>query len=117
MILCDTRQQPGKHQNIDKYFERSGIATARQALYVGDYIIANDGSRAVDTKQDVIELAGNILSGDHERFQAECRRPVLKLPEASAFAVCVSCGDGNHLSAAHAHVIHCSLLFMSQRDK
>ena len=74
LILEDTRQQAGKHRNINKYFDTAGIRWARQALYVGDYVIANDGSRAVDTKQDVIELAGNILSGDHERFQAECRR-------------------------------------------
>ena len=74
LILEDTRQQAGKHRNITKYFDKAGIPWARQALYVGDYTIASDGSRAVDTKQDVIELAGNILSADHERFQAECKR-------------------------------------------
>lgn len=73
MILCDTRQQPGKHANIDRYFEKTGIPYARQALYVGDYIIANDGSRAVDTKQDVMELLQD-MHGDHERFRRECER-------------------------------------------
>ena len=73
MILCDTRQQPGKHQNIDKYFEKTGIPFARQALYVGDYAIANDQCRAVDTKQDVMELLQD-MHGDHDRFRRECER-------------------------------------------
>ena len=74
VVLCDTRQQAGKHKNIDRYFERVGVKTARQALYVGDYAIANDMGRAVDTKQDVLELAHDIMSADHERFRRECLR-------------------------------------------
>ena len=74
VILCDTRQQAGKHENIDRYFSRIGVQAERQALYVGDYTIANDGSRAVDTKQDVLELAHDIMSSDHERFRRECER-------------------------------------------
>lgn len=74
VILCDTRQQAGKHENIDRYFARHGIKTARQALYVGDYTIANDARRAVDTKQDVMELVHDIMSEDHERFRRECVR-------------------------------------------
>ena len=74
VILCDTRQQAGKHENIERHFQRSGIKTARQALYVGDYTIADDGSRSVDTKQDVLELAHDIMSEDHDRFKRECER-------------------------------------------
>lgn len=74
MILCDTRQQAGKHKNIDAYFAKAGIETERCALYVGDYAIANDQKRSVDTKQDVLELAKDIMSSDHERFRAECLR-------------------------------------------
>lgn len=74
MILCDTRQQSGKHQNIDRYFEKIGIETERCALFVGDYAIANDQKRSVDTKQDVLELAKDIMSSDHERFKNECLR-------------------------------------------
>lgn len=73
MILCDTRQQPGKHANIDRYFEKTGIPFARQALYVGDYAIANDQCRAVDTKQDVMELLQDMHT-DHDRFRRECER-------------------------------------------
>ena len=74
VILCDTRQQAGKHLNIDRYFEKAGIETDRCALYVGDYVFASDQCRAVDTKQNVLELAKDIMSSDHERFAGECRR-------------------------------------------
>ena len=77
MILCDTRQQAGKHKNIDKYLRDKGIDTDRCALYVGDYAIANEQGRAVDTKQDVLELIQNIISADHERFARECERAKL----------------------------------------
>lgn len=73
MILCDTRQQAGKHRNIDNYFRQSGIQTDRCALYVGDYALANDQRRAVDTKQDVVELIKDVYQ-DHERFRNECLR-------------------------------------------
>ena len=73
MILEDTRQQPGKHKNINAYLDRAGIPWARQALWVGDYIIANDGSRAVDTKSGIMELIQD-MHADHDRFAAECQR-------------------------------------------
>ena len=74
MILCDTRQQAGKHLNIDKYFERIGIETERCALYVGDYAIANDQKRSVDTKQDVLELAKDIKKGAYNPWIPESGR-------------------------------------------
>lgn len=74
VILEDTRQQEGKHKNIDTYFSRCKIDVARCCLYVGDYTIANDQSRAVDTKQDVLEISKDIMSSDHERFRRECER-------------------------------------------
>jgi ERCC4-type nuclease len=74
VILEDTRQQAGKHANIERYFQKAGITVERCCLYVGDYAIANDQSRAVDTKQDVCEIAKDIMSSDHQRFAAECER-------------------------------------------
>ena len=73
MILCDTRQQPGKHKNIETYFQRTGIPFDRQALYVGDYAIAAAQGRAVDTKSGVLELIMD-MHADHERFRRECER-------------------------------------------
>ena len=74
MVLYeDTRQQAGKHKNIHDYCEREGIRIIRQALNVGDYQIAGKGDISVDTKQGVIELAGNVFQ-EHERFRDECVR-------------------------------------------
>lgn len=74
MILEDTRQQAGKHNNVERYLTAAGIPWERQALFVGDYTQAHDGRRAVDTKQSVLELIHDICSGDHERFARECER-------------------------------------------
>ena len=74
MILEDTRQQAGKHNNVERYLSQTGIPWERQALFTGDYILANDGRRAVDTKQSVLELIHDICSEDHERFARECQR-------------------------------------------
>lgn len=73
VILEDTRQQAGKHSNISAYLDKQGIEHQRCALYVGDYIVANDGKISVDTKQDVRELAMDVYQ-DHKRFRAECER-------------------------------------------
>lgn len=74
MVLYeDTRQQAGKHKNIHAYCRASGIKIIRQALNVGDYQIAGKGDISVDTKQGVLELAGNVFQ-EHERFRAECLR-------------------------------------------
>ena len=74
MVLYeDTRQQAGKHKNIHAYCEQVGIKIIRQALNVGDYQIAGKGDISVDTKQDVLELAGNVFQ-DHKRFKSECMR-------------------------------------------
>lgn len=71
VIIEDTRNQSGKHKEINKYFALHGIKVVRSKMLVGDYQIANDGRVAVDTKKDVLELFGNI-GKDHERFRREC---------------------------------------------
>jgi len=74
MVLYeDTRQQAGKHKNIHAYCEQAGIKIIRQALNVGDYQIAGKGNISVDTKQSVLELAGNVFQ-EHRRFRDECVR-------------------------------------------
>lgn len=74
MVLYeDTRQQAGKHKNIHAYCEQVGIKIIRQALNVGDYQIAGKGNISVDTKQSVLELAGNVFQ-EHRRFRDECVR-------------------------------------------
>lgn len=74
-VLVDTRQQKDKHKNIDDYFEANGIETDKSiALKVGDYMLEN-GKIAVDTKQDLYELASDLFSKKEiARFQRECKR-------------------------------------------
>ena len=52
ILICDTRQQEGKHKNIEAYCNRMGIEMIRQKCEVGDYMFPN-GKIAVDTKQDL----------------------------------------------------------------
>ena len=73
VLLEDTRNQIGKHRNIEAYCRMTGIEIIRQALIVGDYMISNKGDISVDTKQDVRELAMDVFQ-DHERFRSECER-------------------------------------------
>ena len=79
VLICDTRQQAGKHRNVDAYCQRMGIKTIRQKLEVGDYMFPHDEfwsypMISVDTKESILELSKNIMSDDHKRFKAECIR-------------------------------------------
>ena len=73
ILLCDTRQQEGKHKNIEAYCRRMGIQMVRQCLCVGDYMFPG-GNISIDTKADILELSHNIMSSDHRRMKAECVR-------------------------------------------
>lgn len=71
-IWCDTRQQAGKHTNVDKWFDEHGIKYSYRKLDFGDYM--REGSNvSIDTKQSMDELASN-LGKDHARFARECER-------------------------------------------
>lgn len=72
-IFEDTRQQKGKHRNIEDYCKRNGIRLVRQALNVGDYQIAGKGDISVDSKASIPEIAGNCFQS-HIRFRDECIR-------------------------------------------
>lgn len=74
VLLCDTRQQEGKHKNIEQYCRRHGIEMVRQKLDVGDYMIKDGLPISVDTKQDILEICKDVMSSDHRRFRAECIR-------------------------------------------
>lgn len=79
ILMEDTRNQPGKHKNIQAYCDQQGIRIIRQAMNVGDYMLCGPefngikGDVAVDTKADVRELAMDCFQ-DHERFRRECER-------------------------------------------
>lgn len=79
VLIEDTRQQACKHKNIHAYCEQNGIEIIRQALNVGDYMLAGPefgglkGDIACDSKYGVPELASNVFQ-EHERFRDECER-------------------------------------------
>ena len=74
VLLEDTRNQIGKHKNIEAYCRQAGIEIIRTKLLVGDYMLAGSegGGISVDTKTlGVPELASNCFQ-EHVRFRAEC---------------------------------------------
>ena len=71
VLLEDTRNQPGKHKNIEAYCKQNGIEIIRTKLLVGDYMLAGKGDISVDTKMGVPEIASNVFQ-EHERFRNEC---------------------------------------------
>lgn len=72
-ILCDTRQKKEKNEYIDRQLESLGYRLDRCRIYTGDYVFADSGKVAVDTKQDLQEVCGNVTQ-QHKRFKAECER-------------------------------------------
>lgn len=75
IIYQDTRQQKGKHTNIESYFARKGIEVINKKLDVGDYMSQDNPKITVDTKYGLDELAKNLTNkADHARFMREVRR-------------------------------------------
>lgn len=72
IILEDSRQQKGKHEQKHNYFAVNGIELIRTKLLFGDYAVWG-GLTAVDTKANVEEIAQNIGGAEHARFREECK--------------------------------------------
>ena len=70
VIQEDTRNVMGKHDLKNEYFQKNGIKTLRSKLPFGDYAIIDNMSVIVDTKQDLMEVEGN-LTKQHIRFRNE----------------------------------------------
>lgn len=60
VLLIDTRQQDNKHSLKNRWFAENGIQTNRCTLVCGDYQIAGDGSVAIDSKADLLEVINDI---------------------------------------------------------
>ena len=71
LLIEDTRNQVGKHKAVNEYLESQGHKVVRSKMLVGDYMIANDGRVAIDTKMKVMELIMDVYQ-QHKRFKAEC---------------------------------------------
>lgn len=74
-LLEDTRNQIGKHKNIEAYCRQQGINLVRVRLLVGDYMLsgAGGGGISIDTKASIAEIASNCFQ-NHERFREMCIR-------------------------------------------
>lgn len=71
IIIEDTRQKDGKHQQKHIGFEDLGVDLLRCKLPFGDYAPVPPVS--VDTKADMNEIAANICGKEHKRFINECK--------------------------------------------
>lgn len=71
-LIEDTRQKASKHETKHKYFDSHNIPLLRCALPFGDYAAAP--RIAIDTKQDISEIALNMCGSAKEktRFREEC---------------------------------------------
>lgn len=75
MIYQDTRQQKGKHKNIENYFRSHNIIFENKKLDVGDYMLSTNQHISVDTKYGMEELSKNLTNAaDNARFMREVRR-------------------------------------------
>lgn len=73
MILIDTREKLDKIRHITGYFDKHGIPHDRTKLYIGDYQRADNPLLLIDRKQNLLEIATNIVNG-HGRFKNELDR-------------------------------------------
>ena len=72
MIICDTREK--KNEHILKWFDKYGFSYHTRMLDTADYMIDGQPGIRVDRKQNLSELAHNLLSKDRARFYREIRR-------------------------------------------
>lgn len=74
MIVEDTRNKSGKHENKHGFWDEHGTPWIRSALPWGDYWAAP--RIAVDTKQDIQEITANMCGAAREkkRFREECKK-------------------------------------------
>lgn len=72
-IIVDTREQKNSH--ILKYFALHDVDFEEKKLEVADYKIEGKDSLAIDRKQNLDEIARNLMNrADHSRFWKEVRR-------------------------------------------
>ena len=69
VVLEDTRNKPGQHDNISEYFADHGIGLVRSKIVCGDY--CSPPTISVDTKQGLGEIYQDLIQ-DHDRFKREC---------------------------------------------
>ena len=126
VIIEDKNNKPGKHDLKNQYFKDHGIDVIRQRLPVGDYIAMTDKVRdvfarkekrgnpvkmmdllgsydvAIDSKNSILELAGDICGKSHDRFRDEL---ILAQNNGIRLVILVETDDGiTQLSELHKWV-------------
>lgn len=73
VIIEDSRQKEGKHQQKHIGFDALGVDLLRCKLPFGDYALPP--SVSVDTKENLEEIAGNLCGSmkERNRFIRECK--------------------------------------------
>lgn len=73
VIQIDTREKEKAIKEILKTFDNAEIKYISSKMYVGDYQNLQNGTVAVDRKQNLSEVCSNVCQ-QHERFKAELLR-------------------------------------------
>ena len=72
-IVVDTREKPRAIVRIMNTFREDGIDVVRRALPFGDYIDPDNPGTVIDRKQNLLEVASNLVQ-DRARFLREVDR-------------------------------------------
>lgn len=73
LIQVDTREKPQAIEKIITTFDQREVKWFRSKLVCGDYIDMDNPRLAIDRKQNLQEVCGNLCQ-QHERFRAELIR-------------------------------------------
>ena len=71
MIIVDTREQD---ELVKNYLKKNKIPYLEKKLNVGDYMLEENEHFVIERKHNMLEIANNICSKDHERFRREIER-------------------------------------------
>lgn len=73
VIIVDTREKPRAIVKILAEFDRQGVKYVRRALNFADYFNPDRPDVIIDRKQNLLEVAGNVVQG-RARFIREIER-------------------------------------------
>ena len=73
VIIVDTREKPRAIVKILAEFDRKGVKVVRRALNFADYFNPDRPDVIIDRKQNLLEIAGNVIQG-RARFMREVER-------------------------------------------
>lgn len=72
-IQVDTREKARAIKSVLAEFEKQGILHISSKLYVGDYMSLDNPRVVIDRKQNLLEIASNLIQ-QHDRFINEINR-------------------------------------------